>query len=361
MAKKPEQAPVALPEELVKEIDAVREAAHSLLAAAKDEKAVESVRVAYLGMKGTVTKLFERMPKIAPELRRGFGQAANAAKGALEKAIEERGSALKQAALEKELSGERLDVTQPGRRTHLGRRHPVSRTMDDLCAIFARLGFEVASGPEIELDKFNFEALNIPQDHPARDMQDTFYVDEATLGRTGGGVLLRTHTSPVQVHTMLQRKPPVRIIVPGKVYRCDSDVTHTPMFHQIEGLLVDKGVTFAELKGTLDAFAKALFGSDVKTRFRPSYFPFTEPSAEVDVSCVLCKGKGCRICKQTGWLEVLGSGMVHPNVFKAVGYDPEVYSGFAFGMGVERLTLLRYGLDDLRTFFENDARFLEQF
>ncbi|HEY3452849.1 MAG TPA: phenylalanine--tRNA ligase subunit alpha [Myxococcales bacterium] len=361
MAKKPEQAPVALPEELVKEIESARDAALADLAAAQDEKAVEAARVAHLGMKGGVTRLFERIPKIPPEQRRGFGQQANAVKGALEKALEERGNALKQVALDKELAGERLDVTQPGRRAHLGRRHPVSRTMDDLCAIFARLGFEVASGPEIELDKFNFEALNIPQDHPARDMQDTFYVDEATLGRTGGGVLLRTHTSPVQVHTMLARKPPLRIIVPGKVYRCDSDVTHTPMFHQIEGLLVDKGVTFAELKGTLDAFAKALFGSDVKTRFRPSYFPFTEPSAEVDVSCVLCRGKGCRICKQTGWLEVLGSGMVHPNVFKSVGYDPEQYSGFAFGMGVERLTLLRYGLDDLRTLFENDARFLDQF
>ncbi len=357
---KNEQAPAALPEELANELDAVQQAALADLAAAQDEKGLEQARVTHLGMKGVVTRLFERIGKIPPEQRRSFGQRANAVKSAVEKALEDALGQVRQKALERELSGERLDVSLPGRRPHLGRRHPVSRTMDDLCAIFARLGFEVASGPEIELDYYSFQALNIPLDHPARDMQDTFYLDEASLGRPEGAVL-RPHTSPVQIRTMLGRKPPVRIIAPGKVYRCDSDVTHTPMFHQIEGLLVDKGVTFAELKGTLDAFAKAFFGENVRTRFRPSYFPFTEPSAEVDVSCVLCGGKGCRLCKGTGWIEVMGSGMVHPNVFKAVDYDPQEISGFAFGMGVDRLTMLRYGLDDLRALFENDARFLEQF
>jgi phenylalanyl-tRNA synthetase alpha chain len=360
MAKKTDQAaPTPLPDELAREIEAARKLALADFAAARDDKALEAARVAHLGMKGTVTRLFERIPKIPPEQRRGFGQASNAVKAEVEKAYADGLKALEALALERELTAGRIDVTLPGRRARLGRRHPVSRTLEDLCTLFARLGFEIAEGPEIEVDYFNFEALNIPTDHPARDMQDTFYVDEASIGRAG--VLLRTQTSPVQVRTMLAHKPPVRIISPGKVYRCDSDVTHTPMFHQIEGLLVDKGVTFAELKGTLDAFAKALFGPQVKTRFRPSYFPFTEPSAEVDISCVLCGGKGCRICKMSGWLEVLGSGMVHPNVFKGVGYDPDEVSGFAFGMGVERITLLRYGLDDLRTFFENDARFLEQF
>jgi phenylalanyl-tRNA synthetase alpha chain len=225
------------------------------------------------------------------------------------------------------------------------------------------MGYEIATGPEIELDYYNFEALNFPPDHPARDMQDTFQIDDSNLdcGAPPGSVLLRTHTSPVQARTMLAQKPPVRIICPGKVYRCDSDLTHTPMFHQVEGLLVDEQVTFAELKGTLLAFAQAFFGADVKIRLRPSFFPFTEPSAEVDVSCFLCHGKGCRVCKSTGWLEVLGAGMVHPNVFKAAGYDPEKVTGFAFGMGVERLSMLRFGMDDLRTLFENDDRFLAQF
>jgi len=359
MGKKTEQPSAPLPEELAKEIDAVRAAALAELAKAGDEKALEQVRVQQLGMKGSVTRLFERIPKIAPEQRRSFGQQANALKSELDQALNKGLQALQLKALEKELTGERLDVTLPGRRGALGRRHLVSRSLEDISAIFGRLGFEVATGPEIETDYFNFEALNIPADHPSRDMQDSFFVEEASIGRKG--VVLRTQTSPVQIRTMLACKPPVRIIAPGKVYRCDSDVTHTPMFHQVEGLLVDKGVTFAELKGTLDAFAKAFFGADVKTRFRPSYFPFTEPSAEVDVSCSSCKGKGCRLCKMSGWLEVLGSGMVHPNVFKAVGYDVSEVSGFAFGMGVERLTLLRYGLDDLRTLFENDARFLEQF
>jgi phenylalanyl-tRNA synthetase alpha chain len=251
-------------------------------------------------------------------------------------------------------------VTLPGRTRPPGRRHPVSRTMEEMARTFARLGFDVAAGPEIEFDWHNFEALNIPANHPARDMQDTFYVD-LPGAREANPVLLRTHTSPVQIRTMLARKPPVRVIVPGRVYRRDSDLTHTPMFHQIEGLWVDRRVTFADLKGTLDAFAKAFFGPEVKTRFRPSFFPFTEPSAEVDVSCVRCGGKGCRVCKMTGWLEVLGSGMVHPNVFSACGYDPSQVTGFAFGCGVERIAMLKYHVDDLRSFFEGDARFLEQF
>ena len=352
-----------LPPELVSELDGIKAAALADIGQASEVGALEQVRVTHLGMKGAVTRLFERIPKLPGEQRRGFGQLANALRSEVEGALEAARKRVEGAALDRELSGEKLDVTLPGRREPRGRRHPVSRTLDDIVAVFARLGFEVATGPEIELDYYNFEALNIAPDHPARDMQDTFHIDAATLGPWAppGTVLLRTHTSPVQIRTMLERKPPVRIVAPGKVYRCDSDVTHTPMFQQVEGLLVDEKVTFAELKGTLDAFVRAFFGSDTKTRFRPSYFPFTEPSAEVDISCVLCSGKGCRICKQTGWLEVLGSGMVHPNVFKSVGYDADKLTGYAFGMGVERLAMLRYGIDDLRLMFENDARFLEQF
>jgi phenylalanyl-tRNA synthetase alpha chain len=283
-------------------------------------------------------------------------------KAELERALSDAIARSEAFKLEAELKGTRLDVTLPGRVRLPGRRHPVSRTMEEIVQTFSRLGFDVAGGPEIELDYFNFEALNIPKDHPARDMQDTFYVDSSWLKqKPESPVLLRTHTSPVQIRTMLQKKPPVRILAPGRVYRRDSDVTHTPMFHQVEGLYVDKDVSFAELKGTLDAFVKAFFGSDTKTRFRPSFFPFTEPSAEVDITCVKCSGKGCRICKTTGWLEVLGAGMVHPNVFKSAGYDPDQVTGYAFGMGVERIAMLRYQIDDLRMMFENDVRFLEQF
>jgi phenylalanyl-tRNA synthetase alpha chain len=360
---KRESTAAPLPEEILRELSALREKAIADFSGALEEKALEQARVAHLGMKGTVARVLERIPKLAPELRRTFGAQANSLKVALEGAYEAGRAAAARAQLERELQGERLDVTLPGRRERLGRRHPVSRTVEDICAVFSRLGFDVATGPEIEFDYYSFEALNIPADHPARDMQDTFYIDSAGLSEEARAttVVLRPHTSPVQIRTMLARKPPVRIIAPGKVYRCDSDVSHTPMFHQVEGLLVDKGVTFAELKGTLESFVHTFFGPETRTRFRPSYFPFTEPSAEVDISCVLCSGKGCRVCKQTGWLEVLGSGMVHPNVFKAVGYDPEAISGYAFGMGVERIALLRYGLDDLRTLFENDARFLDQF
>ncbi|MBK7858723.1 MAG: phenylalanine--tRNA ligase subunit alpha [Archangiaceae bacterium] len=314
----------------------------------------EELKVKYLGKKGELTAILGGMGKLAPEERRTVGEMANKVKGEIEALLADAARAADDARLEAELKGPKLDVTLPGRGLRPGRRHPVSQTLDDIVAAFGKLGFEVAHGPEIELDWYNFEALNVPADHPARDMQDTFY--------TGGSTLLRTHTSPVQVRLMQKQPPPIRHVMPGRVYRKDSDLTHTPMFHQVEGLLVEKGpVTFAELKGTLDAFAKAFFGPSVKTRFRPSFFPFTEPSAEVDVSCTICGGKGCRVCKETGWLEMLGSGMVHPNVFTNAGYAPGTVNGFAFGMGVERLAMLRYGVNDLRSFFENDYRFLEQF
>jgi phenylalanyl-tRNA synthetase alpha chain len=343
-------------------LTALLDEARTTLGSASDDKAIEAARVKYLGKKGELSAVLRGMGALSPDERRQVGEVANQVKDELEKLLDAATARLKAQKLEAELAGPGLDVTLPGRRQALGTRHPVSRTLEEITDTFLRMGFELAQGPEIELDYYNFEALNFPPDHPARDMQDTFIVDAATVGAglAPGSVLLRTHTSPVQVRSMLAQKPPVRVICPGKVYRCDSDLTHTPMFHQVEGLLVDQKVTFGELKGTLDVFARGFFGNEVKTRFRPSFFPFTEPSAEVDVSCFLCKGKGCRVCKQTGWLEVLGAGMVHPNVLKAVGYEPDQVTGFAFGMGVERLAMLRYGIDDLRTMFENDARFLAQ-
>jgi phenylalanyl-tRNA synthetase alpha chain len=260
---------------------------------------------------------------------------------------------IRQKNKEEKLRSERLDVTLPGRRRPLGTKHPISMVIEEITGIFAGLGFKVAEGPEIEMDYYNFEALNIPKDHPARDMQDTFFVNDS--------IVLRTHTSPVQIRTMLKQAPPVRIIAPGTVYRCDSDATHSPMFHQIEGLLVDKGVTFGDLKGILTIFVNQCFGAGTGVRLRPSFFPFTEPSAEVDIACVMCKGKGCRICKNTGWLEILGAGMVDPEVFRHVSYDSEAFTGFAFGMGIERIAMLRYGISDMRLLFENDLRFLSQF
>jgi phenylalanyl-tRNA synthetase alpha chain len=342
-------------------LNALAQAARSQLSTATTVAAVDELRVKFLGKKGELSAILGGMGKLAPEERRQVGEIANKVKGELEGLLSEATVRVGDLALAAELKGPRLDVTLPGRSLPMGRRHPVSQTLEDIVDVFARLGFDVAHGPEIELDWYNFEALNVPADHPARDMQDTFYVDAKWLDASHGPVLLRTHTSPVQIRTMLEQKPPLRAVMPGRVYRKDSDVTHTPMFHQVEGLYVDQHVTFAELKGTLDAFAKAFFGPSVKTRFRPSFFPFTEPSAEVDVSCVMCVGKGCRVCKQSGWLEVLGAGMVHPNVFKASGYDPAQVTGFAFGLGVERLAMLRYAIDDLRTLFENDYRFLAQF
>ena len=328
----------------------VLEEARNAVAAAADKETVESLRIGYLGRKGRLTKLLRSTGSLPPAERAGFGQAANAAKKELEAALTDRLEAL---VAERTGPVDQLDVTLPGRRGFLGRAHPIMETMDEVVEIFGRLGYEVRVGPEIEDDYHNFEALNFPADHPARDMQDTFFFSEK--------ILLRTHTSPVQVRSMEEKQPPLRMICLGKTYRRDSDATHSPMFHQCEGLLVDKGVSFADLKGTLTFFLQEMFGSDLPIRFRPSFFPFTEPSAEVDMGCVICKGSGCRVCGHTGWLEILGSGMVDPNLYGFVDYDPEIYSGFAWGMGIERMCMLKRGIDDLRLFYENDLRFLNQF
>ncbi len=341
-------------------LSALADAARQEIGSAKDAASVEALRVKYLGKKGELSAVLGGMGKLPPEERRALGEVANRVKAELEALLQAAVGRAEAEKLEAELRGPKTDVTLPGRQVAPGHRHPVTRTMEDIVGIFRRLGFEVAHGPEIEQDWYNFESLNFPHDHPARDMQDTFFVD-ASWVRSTAPVLLRTHTSPVQIRAMLGQQAPVRVVAPGRVYRRDSDITHSPMFHQVEGLLVDEGVTFAELKGTLDGFSRAFFGAGTKTRFRPSFFPFTEPSAEVDVTCVLCEGRGCRVCKMTGWLEVLGAGMVHPNVFRSAGHDPERVTGYAFGMGVERLAMLRYGIDDLRTLFENDVRFLSQF
>ncbi|MGQ9688236.1 MAG: phenylalanine--tRNA ligase subunit alpha [Desulfobaccales bacterium] len=318
---------------------------------AADPEVLESLRVRYLGRKGSLTRILRGLKDLEPEARRRVGALANRAKEELEAGLAQALTALKEAALR--AAAQAIDVTLPGRRGPLGRLHPLTRIMEEICDIFLHLGFEAVTGPEVELDWYNFEALNIPPDHPARDMQDTFYFNDK--------VLLRTHTSPMQIRVMEKRRPPVRIIAPGKVYRRDLDMTHSPMFHQVEGLLVDRRVTFADLKGVLTEFVHQMFGPEVALRFRPSYFPFTEPSAEIDIACVICRGEGCRVCKVTGWLEVLGAGMVHPAVFEAVGYDPEEFTGFAFGLGVERIAMLKYGIDDIRLFFDNDLRFLRQF
>jgi len=318
-----------------------------------DLKTLDEIRVQYLGKKGLLTEQLKQLGKLPADARREAGQVINHAKQAVQKKLDARRTALQAAELEQRLAEEAIDVTLPGRGQSPGGLHPVTRTLQRIERLFAHIGFEVAEGPEIEDDYHNFEALNIPPHHPARAMHDTFYFDEHTV--------LRTHTSPVQIRVMETEKPPLRIIAPGRVYRCDSDLTHTPMFHQVEGLLVDEDVSFADLKGTLDDFLKNFFERDLGVRFRPSYFPFTEPSAEVDMECVICNGEGCRVCSYSGWLEVLGCGMVHPKVFESAGIDSEKYTGFAFGMGVERLAMLRYGVNDLRLFFENDLRFLEQF
>ncbi len=315
---------------------------------------LDQVRVEFLGKKGLITSQLKQLGKLPAEERRGAGQEINKAKQLVSGAIENRKALLEEAALNARLEAERVDVSLPGRRMGTGGLHPVTRTIQRIESIFVQLGFDVAEGPEIEDDFHNFTALNIPQHHPARAMHDTFYFAD--------GSLLRTHTSPVQVRVMEKQEPPVRVIAPGRVYRCDSDLTHTPMFHQVEGLMVDTDVSFADLKGILDAFFKAFFEVDeLPTRFRNSFFPFTEPSAETDIQCVHCQGEGCKVCSHTGWLEVMGCGMVHPNVLTMAGIDAEKYTGFAFGFGVERLAMLRYGIDDLRIFFENDLRFLKQF
>jgi phenylalanyl-tRNA synthetase alpha chain len=335
----------------LKELESVALAA---VASAADAAVLDDVRVQYLGKKGLLTQQLKQLGGLPPEERPAAGQAINRIKQQVQQAIDARREQLQAVALDAQLVQESIDVTLPGRGQSTGGLHPVTRTLQRIEELFMPLGFTVEEGPEIEDDYHNFEALNIPAHHPARAMHDTFYFDAHTL--------LRTHTSPVQVRVMENRKPPLRIIAPGRVYRCDSDLTHTPMFHQVEGLLVDENVSFANLKGVLDEFLHAFFErDDLAVRFRPSYFPFTEPSAEVDIQCVMCGGEGCRVCGHSGWLEVLGCGMVHPKVFDYAGIDNERYTGFAFGMGVERLAMLRYGVNDLRLFFENDLAFLTQF
>jgi len=323
---------------------------------AQSTNELNEIRVKYFGKKGELTQVLRGMGKLSAEEKPLIGQLANEIRDALELALEEKSRQIKQQELVQRLEREKIDVTMPGQTIILGNKHPLTIILDSIKNIFLNMGFEIAEGPEIETDYYNFEALNIPQDHPARDMQDSFYITE--------NFLLRTHTSPVQARVMERTVPeiPIRIISPGRVYRRDAiDNTHSPMFHQVEGLVVDKNVSFAELKGTLTQFIHEMFGHDRKVRFRPSFFPFTEPSAEVDVSCNICGGEGCRTCGHTGWLEILGAGMVHPRVLEMAGYDPEQISGFAFGMGVERIAILKYGIDDIRLFFENDLRFLKQF
>lgn len=323
------------------------------VAEAADSSAVEALRVQFLGKKSQLSELSKQMGKLADEQRRVFGAELNAAREAITSALNNRKQVLDSAALDAQLKTECVDVTLPGRGQPVGGLHPVTRVMERIEDFFTAVGFQVADGPEVEDDFHNFEALNIPSHHPARAMHDTFYFDATRL--------LRTHTSPVQVRVMESQQPPIRIVCPGRVYRCDSDLTHSPMFHQVEGLLIDEHVTFADLKGMIEDFLRVFFEKELQVRFRPSYFPFTEPSAEVDIQCVMCHGDGCRVCKQTGWLEVLGCGMVHPQVLKNCGIDPDKYQGFAFGMGVERFAMLRYGVNDLRLFFDNDVRFLRQF
>ncbi|HTP27576.1 MAG TPA: phenylalanine--tRNA ligase subunit alpha [Anaeromyxobacteraceae bacterium] len=364
--------------DLLKRLEALAVSAREAIRAASDERGLEELRVRFLGKKGELSAVLRGMGQLAVEERPKVGEVANRTRDEVEALLALARGRIEAAKLELELAGPPIDVTLPGRSLlPRGHRHPITRAIDEIATIFGMLGYEVASGPEIELDWYNFEALNMPEDHPARDMQDTFYLDGWWTTRSAGGqappkpmggLVLRTHTSPVQIRAMLRAgKPPVRIICPGRVYRSDYDQTHSPMFHQVEGLCVGKGITFADLKGTLAAFARAYFGPGTRTRFRPSYFPFVEPGAEVDVSCSICKGSGrkegkrCGACKETGWLEVLGAGMTHPSVLANGGMDPRSVTGFAFGMGVERLAMLRYGIDDLRLFFENDPRFLAQF
>lgn len=335
------------------QLEQMQKEALAALAGVTTDEQLQALKVRFLGKKGELTAIMKGIGALSAEERPMIGQVVNAVRDCLEESFTNCANSLKEALKNARLQSERLDVTLPGRRTTRGSKHPVTLVVEEICDIFAGLGFLVAEGPEIELDYYNFEALNFPKDHPARDMQDTFFVQD--------NLLLRTHTSPVQIRTMLQQQPPVRIIAPGTVYRCDYDATHSPMFHQIEGLMVDKGITFGDLKGILTNFTNQMFGNDIGVRLRPSFFPFTEPSAEVDIACVICRGKGCRVCKNSGWLEILGAGMVDPEVFRHVDYDAEKVSGFAFGMGIERVAMLKYGINDMRLLFENDVRFLSQF
>jgi phenylalanyl-tRNA synthetase alpha chain len=338
---------------MLNEIESIKDAVQSEINEVKSLKAIHDLRVKYLGKKGILTSRLKSLGSVPKEEKPAVGRILNETKKFIEELIDRHESDLKSSTLDSTLQKERIDITIPGCYTPFGRLHPTTQTFDELVKIFLSLGFSVEEGPEVELDFYNFEALNMPPDHPARDMQDTFYVSD--------DVVLRTHTSSVQVRVMEKNAPPLRVIAPGKVYRCDADVTHIPMFHQLEGFMVDKHIRMSDLKGVLELFIHRVFSVDTKLRFRPSFFPFTEPSAEIDISCVICKGSGCNVCGSTGWIEILGAGMINPRVYEKAGYDPDLYTGFAFGLGIERVAMLKYGIDDIRLFPENDVRFLKQF
>lgn len=336
------------------QLEAIKIEAQKALEQANLQQDIENLRIKYLGKKGELTAILKQMGKLSAEERPVMGQLANEVRSFIEQKLEQRISEAKKIALANKLKSEKLDVTLPGKRHHIGSKHPLSIVLDEINEAFIGMGFDIVDGPEVEKDYYNFEALNIPKDHPARDTQDTFYINP--------DVVLRTQTSPVQIHVMESQKPPIRILSPGRVYRSDAvDATHSPLFHQIEGLVIDKGITFADLKGTLEMFIKHLYGENSVVRFRPHHFPFTEPSAEVDIQCFSCHGEGCKLCKGEGWIEILGCGMVHPKVLENCNIDPDIYSGFAFGVGLERIVMGRYSIDDLRLFYENDIRFLQQF
>jgi len=335
------------------DIGELKDKVNSEISSVKNIEDIKKVRVSLLGRKGIFAEFLDRLKTIDKDRRRDAGKAINDLKIWTENRVKELEDSFEEEAKKKREEAAWIDITMPGKVPLIGKKHPITQTFEEITRIFVSLGFSVAEGPDIELEHYNFEALNIPGDHPARDMQDTFYI--------APGTVLRTHTSPVQIRTMEAQLPPVKIIAPGAVYRCDHDISHTPMFHQVEGLMVDKNVRFSDLKGILSLFVTEMFGQETPLRFRPSYFPFPEPSAEVDIGCVICHGKGCRLCKDTGWLEILGSGMVHPQVFRNVGYDQEEITGFAFGMGVERVAMIKFGIDDIRQFYYNDIRFLSQF
>jgi phenylalanyl-tRNA synthetase alpha chain len=338
---------------VLEELEKLQEETLTSISKAKTERDVSDIRIRVLGRKGSLTQLLKSLGTLQETERKEIGKKANQVKTTLETRIEEAFIRIQEEERREAVNRGWVDITLPGRPTPWGRKHPLTQILDEVVVILSRLGFDVVEGPEVELDYYNFEALNIPKGHPARDMQATFFISEEAV--------LRTHTSPVQVRTMEKQRPPVRVICPGAVYRCDSDPTHSPMFHQVEGLLVDKGITFADLKGVLTVFVHQMFGGKTNLRFRPSFFPFTEPSAEVDIQCVMCGGQGCGVCSNTGWLEILGSGMVDPAVYGFVNYDPEEVTGFAFGMGIERIAMLKFGINDIRLFFTNDLRFLRQF
>ena len=333
---------------------AIKEAAFNEISTAENSTTLEEIRVKYLGKKGELTTILRGMGSLTPEERPVVGKLVNEAKNEVEAKLEEAVTKIKEKEKNAKLASEVIDISLPGKKQVIGKRHPLDLTLERMKEIFISMGFSIEDGPEVELDHYNFEALNIPKDHPARSEQDTFYIND--------NIVLRTQTSPIQIRTMENQEPPIKMISPGKVYRSDAvDATHSPIFYQMEGLVIDKGVTFADLKGTLELFAKKMFGDKVVTKFRPHHFPFTEPSAEMDATCFVCEGKGCRVCKGSGWIEILGCGMVHPNVLRNCGIDPEVYSGFAFGFGVDRMVMLKYGIDDIRALYESDMRFLNQF